>query len=404
MPHRSKVKIVVLDDEPFMLRLMDRILKNLGCRGVVTCDNGLSALSLVDQPDSQPDLILLDINMPHMDGVEFVRHLVDRHYAGALILVSGEDERVLQSVEKLVRAHKMTVYGHLSKPVTPDRLAALIDRWVPKVAGSRKAERQIYGADELRSAIARKELLNYYQPKVSVATGEVLGVESLVRWRHPRDGMVSPDQFIGLAERGGLIDKLTRTVLTNALAQARAWQDAGLYLRVAVNLSMENLTSLNFLDYVINLTTLAGVPPQKVILEVTESSLMQDQRVPLEILTRLRLHRFCLSIDDFGTGNSSLTQLRDIPFDELKIDQSFVHGAWANGTQRAMFDASLGLAKQLKMESVAEGVEDRADWDFLRERGCDVAQGYFIAPPMPAKEFLPWLAGWEERRPLLAQA
>jgi EAL domain-containing protein (putative c-di-GMP-specific phosphodiesterase class I) len=134
------------------------------------------------------------------------------------------------------------------------------------------------------------------------------------------------------------------------------------------------------------------------VLEVTESRLMEDQRVPLEILTRLHLKRFRLSIDDFGTGSSSLTQLRDIPFDELKIDQSFVHGVWGDTTQRAMFDASLGLAKQLNMESVAEGVEDRADWDFLRAGDCDVAQGYFIAKPMLAEHFPEWLADWEGRR------
>jgi EAL domain-containing protein (putative c-di-GMP-specific phosphodiesterase class I) len=145
------------------------------------------------------------------------------------------------------------------------------------------------------------------------------------------------------------------------------------------------------------------VHPENLILEVTESRLMQDQRVSLEILTRLRLKRFKLSIDDFGTGNSSLTQLRNIPFDELKIDQSFVHGAWANDTQRAMFDASLGLARQLGMETVAEGVEDQADWDFLRQQGCDVAQGYFIARPMPAEKFVPWMLEWEKRRPELMQ-
>jgi len=400
--NKSAIKILALDDEPFMLKLLDRMLTNLGFTSVTTCDNGRTALALVDSPDNFPDLILLDINMPEMDGVEFVRHLVEHHYSGALILVSGEDERVLQSVEKLVLAHKITVLGHLSKPVAPEWLAALIDKWVPPSQGAIGAVKKIYSADELRAAITNGELINYYQPKVTTATGEVIGVETLVRWRHPKDGMVLPDQFIGIAEEHGLINELTRVVLTGALAQSKIWQDAGLSLRVAVNLSMDNLVSLNFLDYVADLTTQAGVPPQELVLEVTESRLMLDQRVPLEILTRLHLKRFRLSIDDFGTGNSSLAQLRDIPFDELKIDQSFVHGAWANDTQRAMFNASLGLAKQLKMESVAEGVEDRADWDFVRQQGCDLAQGYFIAKPMPAENLTAWLADWEARRPEVA--
>jgi EAL domain-containing protein (putative c-di-GMP-specific phosphodiesterase class I)/ActR/RegA family two-component response regulator len=401
IPLCSELKILVLDDEPFMLRLLGRILQNLGFSAVATADNGLAALAQLDTPATRPELILMDINMPHMDGVEFVRHLVERQYAGGLILVSGEDERVLQSMEKLVRAHQITVLGRISKPVTPQHLAALIDKWSVNRSGAARPTRRKYVAEELDAAITQGELINHYQPKVSLASGELVGVESLVRWVHPADGMVFPDQFIALAEQSGLIERLTRTVLHNALTQASTWHSTGLPLRVAVNLSMDNLKVLNFLDYVLNLTGLAGVAPQNIVLEITESSLMQDQRVPLEILTRLRLHHFCLSIDDFGTGNSSLSQLRDIPFDELKIDQSFVHGACGNETQRAMFDASLGLAKQLKMESVAEGVEDRADWNFVRERGCDVAQGYFIGKPMSAEAFPAWQADWESRRSLL---
>ena len=200
-----------------------------------------------------------------------------------------------------------------------------------------------------------------------------------------------------MAETHGLIDDLTRVVLTAALAQARIWQDVGLVLRVAVNVSMHNLASLDFPDFVEGLATKAGVPPQEVVLEVTESQLMKDLRIPLEILTRLRLKRFRLSIDDFGTGHSSLAQLRDIPFDELKIDQSFVHGAWAGETLLAMYDTSLSLARKLGMDVVAEGVEDRADWNHLRRTGCDFAQGYFIARPMPAADLPAWIEDGQDR-------
>jgi EAL domain-containing protein (putative c-di-GMP-specific phosphodiesterase class I)/FixJ family two-component response regulator len=403
MLNPGKPHILVLDDEPFMLKLITRMLANLGHDAVSTCDNGQAALKLLDAPLQPPDLILLDINMPQMDGIEFVRHLVEHQYRGALILVSGEDERVLQSIEKLVQAHNITVLGYLSKPVLPDRLAILINSRIPYLAEAVKPDKKIYGEAELRAAIAHGDLVNYYQPKVSLATGKVVGAETLVRWLHTADGLIMPDQFVGLAEQYGLIDALTHMVLVSALPQARQWQDAQLSLRLAVNLSMDNLLSLSFLDEVVNLTAQAGVHPENLMLEVTESRLMQDQRVSLEILTRLRLKRFKLSIDDFGTGNSSLTQLRNIPFDELKIDQSFVHGAWANDTQRAMFDASLGLARQLGMETVAEGVEDQADWDFLRQQGCDVAQGYFIARPMPAEQFIPWVLAWEGRLPALMQ-
>jgi EAL domain-containing protein (putative c-di-GMP-specific phosphodiesterase class I) len=166
---------------------------------------------------------------------------------------------------------------------------------------------------------------------------------------------------------------------------------------VAVNVSMANLKALDFPDLVAGLAASAGVLPQSVVLEVTESRLMDDLGVVLEILMRLRLKRFRLSIDDFGTGHSSMSQLRDIPFDELKIDQGFVHGAYSNERVRAIYNASLSLARQLGMEIIAEGVEDRDDWNFICQTGCEIAQGYFIAKPMPAADLPAWMEAWQER-------
>ncbi len=399
MVEPSKIKIMVLDDDTFMLKLLSKMLLKQGFTSVTVHDNGHDALNQVDDVEARPDLILLDLNMPEMDGIEFVRYLVERHYSGSLILVSGEDERMLKTAEKLVQAHKIPILGYLHKPVKPATLITLLSKWSqPAKAESPKPIKKKYGVDAIRLAISEKQLINYYQPKVAVANGEVIGVETLVRWLHPDDGLVTPDQFITTAEAHGLINDLTRLVLTGALEQASIWQQSGLALRVAINVSMDNLASLDFQDLVVELAAKSGVPPNKVVLEVTESQLMKDSRVPLEILTRLRLKRFHLSIDDFGTGHSSLAQLRDIPFDELKIDQSFVHHAWADETLRAMYDASLALARQLDIEVVvAEGVEDQDDWNFLRRTGCDLAQGNYISLPMQASAFSGWLSDWEKR-------
>ena len=397
MTKHSDARILVLDDDPFMLKLLGLMLGGLGCTQVTTCSSGRAALESINGPDASPALILFDLNMPDMDGVEFVRHLVDHRYGGSLILVSGENERMLQTAESLVRAHRVNLLGRLHKPVTRAALGALLNAWVPHAPGKPLATKRVYAADELRAAITRGELVNHYQPKVAVATGQVTGVEALVRWRHPVDGMVFPDQFIGVAEEHGLIDDLTSVVLRDALAQTRRWRDRGLRLRVAINVSMHNLSSLDFPDFVAAQAAAAGVLPEAVVLEVTESQLMKDLRTPLEVLARLRLKRFSLSIDDFGTGHSSLAQLRDFPFDELKVDRSFVHGACGDETLRAMYDASLGLAKQLGMDIVAEGVEDRADWDFLCRTGCGMAQGYFIARPMPAEALPGWVEAWAAR-------
>lgn len=397
MIERSTIKILILDDEQFMLKLLARMLENQGFTSVVCCDNGRDALVQVDNELTRPDLILLDLNMPGMDGIEFVRYLVERQFTGSLILVSGEDERMLRTAERLVQAHKISMLGYLQKPVKPEALLAMLTQWAPPLPVESSRVKKIYSVQEIQSAIQQGALINYYQPKVAVASGAVIGVETLVRWHHPVDGLILPDQFISVAEAHGLINDLTQSVLSQAFAQAKRWQQAGLELRVAVNVSMDNLASLDFQDQVVRLATESEISPHNVVLEVTESQLMGDIRVSLEILTRLRLKRFHLSIDDFGTGHSSLSQLRDIPFDELKIDQGFVHRAWKNETLRAIYDTSLALAKQLNMESVAEGVEDRDDWDLLRRTGCNLAQGNFISKPLLAEEIPGWIEVWKQR-------
>lgn len=397
MIERSAIKILILDDERFMLKLLARMLENLGFTSIVCCDNGRDALVQVENEATRPDLILLDLNMPGMDGIEFVRYLVERQFTGSLILVSGEDERMLRTAERLVQAHKIHMLGYLQKPVKPEAMLALLTQWAPPAPVKPLKAKKIYSAEEIRAAIKEGALINYYQPKVSVASGAVVGVEALVRWHHPNDGLVFPDQFISVAEAHGLINDLTRLVLSQAFTQAKNWQQAGFELRVSVNVSMDNLVSLDFQDLVVKLAADTGISPHKLVLEITESQLMGDMRVSLEILTRLRLKRFRLSIDDFGTGHSSLAQLRDIPFDELKIDQGFVHHAWKDETLRVIYDASLALAKQLNMEAVAEGVEDRDDWELLRRTGCDLAQGNFISKPLLADEIPDWIKVWLKR-------
>jgi EAL domain-containing protein (putative c-di-GMP-specific phosphodiesterase class I) len=182
------------------------------------------------------------------------------------------------------------------------------------------------------------------------------------------------------------------------MAQLARWRYQGLHLRVAVNVSMENLRSPSFVHRVSRLARDAGVSPRDVTLELTESRLMSPSPTPLESLVRLRMQRFGLSIDDFGTGHSTLAQLRDVPFSELKVDRGFVHGARHNQIIRPMLEGSIAIARGLRMTAVAEGLETEDDWQLLRELGCDLAQGYFIGRPMAPQQLPDWTAEWELRR------
>jgi EAL domain-containing protein (putative c-di-GMP-specific phosphodiesterase class I) len=397
----TALRVLIVDDEPFQLKLLSRQLGKLGVEQITSRQHAGEALDMLRADPSAFDLVCCDLQMPGMDGVEFIRHLGSVGYGGGLVLISGEDSRIVQTAERLARAHAIQVLGALQKPVSPEQLATVLvsARGLPAPAVA--ARQHQYAVEEIRRALVNHELVNHYQPKVDLRSGQVIGVETLVRWSHPIDGLIFPDQFIAAVEDHGLIDNLTRAVLTGlsgALQQARRWQDQGFPLQVAVNVSMDNLTDHAFPGFVAEEVAAAGIPPSRLTLEVTESRLMTDPVVTLDILTRLRLKRVGLSIDDFGTGHSSLSQLRDIPFDELKIDRGFVHDAGSHESLGAIVRASLEMARQLGMKTVAEGVENIGDWHFLRDAGCDLAQGYFIGRPMPAEAVIPWIAEWESRR------
>jgi EAL domain-containing protein (putative c-di-GMP-specific phosphodiesterase class I)/CheY-like chemotaxis protein len=395
---QNQQRILILDDDPLMLKMHATQLAKLGHTSPQCCDNAQSAMRFLDDTGKSCDLILLDINMPDMDGVEFIRHLADRKYRGAVVLISGESSRLLHTIERLGADLDLTILGRLEKPVSAASMAEVLRQWseahlsplLPRVVTQ-------YSAEELRCAIAQGELRNYYQPQVALLDGALIGVESLVRWIHTRDGLVPPASFIGLAEENGLIDALARNVLGEALHDAKVWDSIGLTPNISINLSVENLHHTEFSDYIISACSAAGVISKRIIIEVTESSIIGNRRSALDILARLGLKRFGLSLDDFGTGHSSLSRLQDIAFTELKIDYQFVHGVAVDPTRRAIFEASLALARDLQMSAVAEGVEDRADWDFLRATNCDYAQGYFIGHPMPADKLPSWLAQWQAR-------
>lgn len=397
-PH-SGPRVLVIDDDSFVLEILNYQLNSLGCENVQGFSEAQQAMVLLETEHHGVELIFCDLDMPGIDGIEFVRFLGSLQFKGGLVLVSGEDIRVLQTAEKLAMAHQLRVLGALHKPISLSDLSAmLVLQGNLKVAVNPRAAAPPYSPEELRQGIANGELVNHYQPLVSLGNGEVVGMETLVRWQHPVDGLVFPDRFISLAEDHNLIDDLTYTVLSTALSQVREWNDQQIRLHISVNLSMNNLASLRFPDFVASTAAANDIPMSRLVLEVTESRLMKNRIASLDVLTRLRLKHVSLSIDDFGTGHSSLVQLRDVPFDQLKIDRSFVHGAWHDNSLRAIFEGSLGMARQLGMVSVAEGVEDENDWHFLRTTSCNLAQGYFIARPMVGEAVPDWMGQWQRQR------
>jgi diguanylate cyclase (GGDEF)-like protein len=245
---------------------------------------------------------------------------------------------------------------------------------------------------ELRAAIAAGELVLHYQPKVDVGSDTVLGVEALVRWEHPRRGLLPPSEFVPLAERTGAIGDLTRWVLDTALAQLRVWRDAGLELTMAVNLAAPNIVDESLPGLVGELLERWGVPGDRLECEISEHTVMADPHRAINVLERLRALGVRLSLDDFGTGHSSLAYLKRLPLDEVKIDRSFVIGMAENSNDAAIVRSTIDLARNLGLEVVAEGVESEAVLRDLGALSCDVAQGFFLGRPLPAAELDDWLA------------
>lgn len=253
---------------------------------------------------------------------------------------------------------------------------------------------------ELRQAIEQNQLLLHYQPKISLMTGHVIGVEALVRWQHPEYGFIPPDRFIGPAEQTGLIGPLTQWVLNTALNQHRAWYQAGKKLTVSINLSARNLHDSQLPDQLAELMRACGGSPEQLELEITESAIMADPTRAMEILLKLHKMGIRFSIDDFGTGYSSLAYLKKMPVDTIKIDKSFVINMAKDANDAVIVRSTIELGHNMGIKVVAEGVENKEAYQRLAELGCDAAQGYYMGRPLPAAELSRWLdeSAWGIKR------
>jgi len=395
---RPQPGVLLVDDDPFMLGMQSRMLRSMGYTKIGTAVSAHAALTLLGEGRAAVDVVVCDLNMPDVDGIEFLRRLSESDFRGNVILLSGEGPRIIHAVQKLLAGNALMILGALEKPAGRDALRMLLDRWQPLQPPVPAVSHPTYCAADLHAAQKAGQWVLHYQPKVDLRTGELTGTEALIRWNHPAHGLVYPDSFIGLAEDCGAIGPMTDWLLHAALAQLVMWHRDGLQIHMAVNVSMESLREPDFARDVDLLVRHSCLSPQDLMLEVTESRVMALSPAPLETLVRLRMQRFGLSIDDFGTGHSSLAQLRDVPFTELKIDRGFVHGARRNQLIRPMLEGSIGMAQRLGLQTVAEGVEIEDDWALLREIGCDLAQGYFIGRPMPGDQLQHWVRDWQARR------
>ncbi len=377
------LRLLVIDDEEDICDLIAEVAERRGLEA-----HAVSNAEAVPQAldEFTPDIIMLDLMMPGTDGVELLRLLATKAKDTRLCLISGSDSRVLNSARRLGGAHGLNVVAAMEKPLAVSALNGFFD----------SLSNAAQTPEDHAGAIASGQFTLYYQPIVDIATRRIKGVEALVRWQHPERGLLSPDEFLEKVVQDGLIQALTDFVVKTAVHQSSLWRRAGINLTIALNVTATTLLDLTLPDKISELCKAHDIPTDRLILEVTETEAMRDVTRTMDVLLRMRLRNIGVSIDDFGTGHSSLRELQRMPFSEMKIDKGFVTDMTSNRDCAVIVNSIVDLGHNLGLKVIAEGVENQRSWEMLREKGCDFAQGFFIARPMSAEALVVWRDTWEK--------
>lgn len=390
----AELRFLVAEDHSFQRQAVVSLLRALGAAPPCEAADGKVALAILEDPAQPVDIVISDIDMPGMDGIELLRRIGESRTPVSVILASALDRSLLSSLQSMAAAYRVDLLGIVDKPIRREELTSVIARYHSRPRPKTQQFAATFELGEILAGLRQGEFEPFFQPKVHLATGTVRGAEALARWRHPQRGIVSPQAFIGPLEAEGGVDELLWAMLERSAAHCGAWRDAGLDLRVCVNLSARSLSAPGLAEQISDCVRAQGLESRYMTLEITESAASTDLGRSLENLARLRLRGFGLSIDDYGTGYSSIQQLARIAFTELKVDRSFVAGAARETSARAILQSSLALARELGLVTVAEGAETLEDWQLLAELGCELVQGYFVARPMEAAAFPEWIRQW----------
>jgi EAL domain-containing protein (putative c-di-GMP-specific phosphodiesterase class I)/ActR/RegA family two-component response regulator len=378
--------LLVFDDDAAIGRLVVRVavLSEFTAKSVT--DVAEFERSLNEEP---PNIVVLDLQLGGTDGVEQLRYLASRQFAGSIIMLSGFDGRVLEATAAVGRNLGLTIAATLTKPITVEDLEAVLE-------GLRELPPPI-SPESLLDAIGNNEFTLEFQPIISRHPNRLKKLEALIRWNHPVLGRVSPGEFMPIAEANkDILDAVTDWVISEAVRGWRGLLDLGVSAPIAANVSPLNLHDLTFPDRVARKLALAGMPADHFCMEITETAASADPARMMDILTRVRLKGMRLAIDDFGTGHSSLKALRQLPFSEIKIDQSFVKDMTTSQDSRTIVKAIVDLARNMDMSTVAEGVDTEDKAQMLEGMKVDSLQGFLFARSMPIEKIPGWLRSWTE--------
>ncbi|MDX1795799.1 MAG: EAL domain-containing protein [Hydrogenovibrio sp.] len=376
-----EMKILIIDDDDEIAEIVS----------TAATASGLEAFGLTDSGDldsidlTEIKLIFLDLAMPKKDGIEVLKELSEKHFSGSVVLMSGFDVSVLNTAHELAEEYRLNVLSHLAKPFRLHELNDIFDTL--KAIKSEVSDRvekphQQLSAKAIQKALGEHRFFLHYQPQVDLITHQLVGMEALVRLQSTDDQIIYPEDFLSVAEEEGIIYDLTRAIVQKAFEEFRVLLLANRKLTLSINLSTLDLQELDFSDWMVAAAEEYEIPTQKVILEVTETQKILSYANALNVLSRLRLKGFKVSIDDFGTGNAVLDQVKKLPITELKIDQTFVEGLSKNDKSKVLIKNIISMSRELDLDIVVEGVEDLRTEKLLVSMGCQIGQGFLYAKPM----------------------
>lgn len=395
----AHLHFLVAEADPAQRRALVDMLGQMGARGVTEVPDGHIALRCFQDSFSPTvNVAIIDLALPGMDGLELIRTLAAMDCRARLIVVGNQPANLLFAVETMAQAYGFDLLGTLSTPVSGERLRALLDNYTEPAAAGVDAESDgpRFTFAEVGAGLQAGQFEPFFQPKIELESGQVTGLETFARWRHPEHGLLGPAAFMGALEQHQRMDFLDWNMIEQSVERCRAFHDMGMPISISINLAPETLAHPQFMQQIGACVERHALLPGYLTFEIPESSVLSTDAAFVERLVRMRIAGFGLAVDDYGTGRSNLQLLARIPFSELKIDRSFVDGASKKRALGTVLSSCLGLARSLDRQSVAVGVETKQDWEFLQGLGCTYAQGYYIASPMQASAFPEWLEDWRQ--------
>ena len=390
------IHALVVDDSRAILDVMDAMLEDLNVGRTHCCNSGAEALHVIETQLDHFNMCFIDLNMPGVDGMDLIRHLGEKQFGGAVVIVSAMDDRVIALAADIARMHQVYLGGCLAKPVDEKKLSSVIHKYRLLLKKKQNGRRSM-DVDSLEEAINNHQLQPYFQPVIDKTTSKVLVMEVLARIVRPGSvNAILPSEFIEVASRTGKLEQMTFDLIESALDEFKLNAEQFGDCRLAFNLTPELLENRNLAEILFSLVERHRFLPEQIIFEITEEK-MVSSATQLECMNRLRMKGFGLALDDFGTGFTNLQQLKTLPFTEVKLDRSFIYDIANDRLSQVVLQSLVSISKQLDISLIAEGIEQPHDFEYINNLDVEIMlQGYIISRPKDMGALSRWKHGWDK--------